>query len=290
MAEARTPEQGSMAADRGGGRAENKAPAGKSGAESGSRAGEPGGQLPGAGSAKLFAPLPKLDSRGAGRVGEVTAGGQALARGGARQDTQAKAREPLAARADDVAFPQAGVSPKPTTAMAGNARPGTPSPPAPAPAQTLPLGAMSESVVVTAPRPRLAGAAGQQLALSVAATSPRDVVSPDGSVTWRIGPGGRLSRSTDRGGTWQPQPSGVSVELLAGSAPSATVCWIVGRDATVIVTIDGAKWASRPFPERVDLVAVDATDARSAIVTTREGRRFATIDGGATWLEKRGRT
>jgi len=76
------------------------------------------------------------------------------------------------------------------------------------------------------------------------------------------------------------------LELLAGSAPSATVCWMVGRDAAVIVTTDGERWTTRPFSERVDLIAVEAADARSATVTTRDGRRFFTLDGGATWSAK----
>jgi photosystem II stability/assembly factor-like uncharacterized protein len=124
------------------------------------------------------------------------------------------------------------------------------------------------------------------MALESVNTAPREIRSPDGSVVWRIGPRGRLLRSTNRDTTWQTQPSGVSVELLAGSAPSATVCWIVGRDAMIIVTTGGAQWTTRPFPERVDLVAVEATDARSATVTTRDGRRFSTLDGGATWAAK----
>jgi len=110
-----------------------------------------------------------------------------------------------------------------------------------------------------------------------------DVASPDGESVWVFASGGRLWRSTDRRATWQPQTSGVTADLLAGSAPSATVCWLVGRDATVLVTTDGTRWSRVVFPEHVDLVTVTATDARSATVTTRDGRRFVTGDAGATW-------
>ena len=110
-----------------------------------------------------------------------------------------------------------------------------------------------------------------------------DVASPDGESVWVFASGGRLWRSTDRRATWQPQTSGVTADLLAGSAPSATVCWLVGRDATVLVTTDRTRWSRVVFPEHVDLVTVTATDARSATVTTRDGRRFVTGDAGATW-------
>jgi photosystem II stability/assembly factor-like uncharacterized protein len=113
-----------------------------------------------------------------------------------------------------------------------------------------------------------------------------DVTSPNGAAVWRFGSGGRLLKSTDRGTTWHAQPSGVTSDLLAGSAPSASVCWLVGRDGTVIVTSDSEHWSSRPLPARLDLVVVEAIDARQAIVTARDGRRFATSDGGTTWRTK----
>jgi hypothetical protein len=109
------------------------------------------------------------------------------------------------------------------------------------------------------------------------------VTSTDGVTRWRLGPGGRISRSTDSGATWQGQVSGTALDLLAGSAPGPLTCWAVGRDGTVLVTTDGETWGARHFPERVDLVSVHATDERSATVTARDGRRFTTNDGGLTW-------
>jgi photosystem II stability/assembly factor-like uncharacterized protein len=101
-----------------------------------------------------------------------------------------------------------------------------------------------------------------------------------------VGAGGRVSRSVDGGFSWQPQASGVTADLLAGSAPSPTVCWVVGKSGTVLLTTDGQRWQRRPFPDTVDLVAVMATDVRSATVVTRDGRRFETPDGGLTWSLK----
>src|SRR4051812_1271342 len=41
---------------------------------------------------------------------------------------------------------------------------------------------------------------------------------PDGSVTWRIGTAGLIQISADRGRTWQLQASGITTDLVAGSA------------------------------------------------------------------------
>jgi hypothetical protein len=110
--------------------------------------------------------------------------------------------------------------------------------------------------------------------------------APDGRVQWRLGPGGRIWRSTDAGSTWHWQLSGVSANLVAGSAPSATTCWAVGDAGIVLLTEDGQRWTLLPFPMRVDLAAVHAIDSRIATVTTRDGRRFETLDAGRTWSPK----
>jgi hypothetical protein len=112
------------------------------------------------------------------------------------------------------------------------------------------------------------------------------VSAPGGTVQWRLGAGGRLSRSVDAGASWQAQASGVTTDLLAGEAPSPSVCWIAGAAGTVLVTSDGQRWERRPFPEPVDLVAVTVSGSRTATVSTRDGRRFDTLDGGLTWSPK----
>lgn len=100
---------------------------------------------------------------------------------------------------------------------------------------------------------------------------------------WRVGPEGSIERSDDTGSTWQRQMSGISVDLLAGSAPSATVCWVVGRGGVVLRTTDGTTWAQIGSPSSTDLVSVEARDANQATVTTADGKRYATSDGGRTW-------
>ncbi len=82
------------------------------------------------------------------------------------------------------------------------------------------------------------------------------------------------------------QQSGVTTDLTAGAAPSATVCWIVGRSGTVIRTTDGEHWTLVITPTMENLAAVSAADANDATITTAGGRSFATSDGGANWRQQ----
>jgi outer membrane biosynthesis protein TonB len=109
-----------------------------------------------------------------------------------------------------------------------------------------------------------------------------DIRSPDPSIRWRIR-GGLVERSTDAGRTWTAAATGQVPGLVAGSAPSPTVCWIVGRAGVVLVTGDGTSWARRQVDPPVDLSGVAATDASVATVTAANGQSFATADGGLTW-------
>jgi len=112
-----------------------------------------------------------------------------------------------------------------------------------------------------------------------------DIVSPDPMSRWRIAGGRSVERSTDGGATWQPQQVGAASDLVAGSSPSPTVCWLVGRAGLVLLTIDGRQWRPVAFPVSADLSAVSASDARTAVVTTSDGRTFRTSDAGQTWAQ-----
>jgi hypothetical protein len=80
--------------------------------------------------------------------------------------------------------------------------------------------------------------------------------------------GAVLEHSVNGGSTWEGVTTNATTELTAGSAPSSTVCWVVGRAGTVLLSSDGRTWRRVAFPEPVDLAAVQATDARTATVTT----------------------
>lgn len=110
-----------------------------------------------------------------------------------------------------------------------------------------------------------------------------EVVAPGAQVHWRAGSGGQIERSQDSGATWEAQNAGTSQELLAGSAPSDSVCWIVGRSGTIVRTTDGRAWSRLESPVSADIVSVAATSAANATIATADGQRFLTRDGGKTW-------
>jgi hypothetical protein len=114
------------------------------------------------------------------------------------------------------------------------------------------------------------------------ASAPIEIRSPDTARRWRVR-GRVLERSLDGGRTWQVRSPALTVDALAGSAPSADVAWLVGRAGTVLRTTDGQQWARVPFPDTADLTAILAVSALEATVTTADGRRFRTRDGGLTW-------
>lgn len=110
------------------------------------------------------------------------------------------------------------------------------------------------------------------------------VPTPGNSVQWRIGPLGKIEHSRNAGGTWRAQPSGVDADLMAGSAPSETVCWVVGRAGTILRTTDGERWGKVPSPAPLDWTGVEARDALHAAVFAAAGnQRYVTTDGGRTW-------
>jgi photosystem II stability/assembly factor-like uncharacterized protein len=109
------------------------------------------------------------------------------------------------------------------------------------------------------------------------------IAAPGGLVSWRVGQAGVIEFSPDAGKTWTLQPSGVTTDLLGGSAPTDKVCWIVGSSGTILRTTDGGtRWQKLRAPVQDDIRAVAAVDARRATVSLTNGS-YQTTDGGATW-------
>jgi photosystem II stability/assembly factor-like uncharacterized protein len=76
----------------------------------------------------------------------------------------------------------------------------------------------------------------------------------------------------------------VDAVLVAGVAPSPTVCWLVGWRGVVLKTTDGGQtWTRVAFPEEINLAGVAAEDDRVATVTAADGRQLHTTDGGRGW-------
>ncbi len=135
------------------------------------------------------------------------------------------------------------------------------------------------------------GTAAAVAAPAVSAVSPQGLrrgfasfQSPPPVVAWNVGADGLIQRLGPGG--WESLPSGTSVDLLAGSAPSAQVCWVVGKNGTVLRTIDGGnRWQPITPPAPVDLVKIETSGPDSATVTTADGRQFSTTDGGRNWTK-----
>jgi hypothetical protein len=111
------------------------------------------------------------------------------------------------------------------------------------------------------------------------------ILTPGGTVLWRLRSSGKIERSSDRGITWSQQNSGVTLGLLAGSAPSDAVCWLVGSAGTILRTTDGGgHWSKVVSPITGDLGGIRAEDALHAtIFDASNNARLATTDGGVTW-------
>lgn len=109
------------------------------------------------------------------------------------------------------------------------------------------------------------------------------ISTPDPKVIWRITGAGFVERTTDGGATWNGQQPDPDVQLTAGSAPSAKVCWLIGKNGAILLTKDAAKWKKIPPPVPADFTEVTAKSASAATVTTADGQKFSTIDGGKKW-------
>jgi|CXWL01.1.fsa_nt_gi hypothetical protein len=107
------------------------------------------------------------------------------------------------------------------------------------------------------------------------------VTSPDQAFRWRV-VGLAVERTTDSGRNWQTLPIEVTKPMAAGAAPSAAVCWLVGRGGAVFLGV-GSNWKNVSLTDPVDLVRVSAIDSMNATVTAKDGRQFSTSDAGVRW-------
>jgi hypothetical protein len=151
-----------------------------------------------------------------------------------------------------------------------------------------PARGLAETVPTRPTPPPAAVAAGRGARSDVAAFTARqavnavEIASPNAAMRWLF-EGRQVLHSTNAGTTWQTATLPTTNVLTAGMSPAPSICWIVGRAGTVLVTSDGLRFTRVAFPEPIDLVSVTATDDRHAIVTSADGRTFRTEDQGANW-------
>jgi trimeric autotransporter adhesin len=122
-------------------------------------------------------------------------------------------------------------------------------------------------------------------AVQVTASTASVTVSEKIGALYRVTPDGSVERSADGGATWRLERLKTKAPIVAVSAPSGEICWLVGRGGTILLTKNAKSWKKVLPPVAIDLTGVTAQDARSAIVTTIDGREFSTTDGGKTWQQ-----
>jgi photosystem II stability/assembly factor-like uncharacterized protein len=109
------------------------------------------------------------------------------------------------------------------------------------------------------------------------------IPTPDASVKFRLAGGGFVESTTDGGATWNGQMVSQNARLIAGSAPSSKVCWVVGRDAAIALTKNGSDWERIDPPAQADFVSVTAKNDSTATVTTVGGKKYFTNNRGKKW-------
>jgi hypothetical protein len=143
------------------------------------------------------------------------------------------------------------------------------------------------------------GGGGAGAATGAATTTAPQKPTSDGffsavPVRWRLHAGGpteppsisAVERSKDGGASWERVQVPATPLLSAGSAPTNTICWLVGRAGAVLLSTDGTTFRQVTKPTEADLISVRALDARRATVRTNDGRTFTTTDGGLTWTPR----
>ena len=152
-----------------------------------------------------------------------------------------------------------------------------------APAAQAPAAASAPAIVAGNETEMTSSAMSGGAAGTSAAPMLNRIASPDSAMMWQFGSGGVIMRSQNSG-SWVPLHSGITSDLLAASAPSTDVCWVVGKSATVLRTVDrGAHWQIVTPPSREDFTMVTASDSNNATVIASNGSHYITHDGGVTW-------
>ncbi len=125
-----------------------------------------------------------------------------------------------------------------------------------------------------------------QVRVLQALPKPIVIASPDATKSWRISESGAIEFSRDSGVSWETQTTAPAGTLTSGFAPSAKVCWIVGRGGAVFRTANGTDWKQVATPTFQDLTGVTASNAKRARVTAADASVFVTRDGGKSWSQR----
>ena len=139
---------------------------------------------------------------------------------------------------------------------------------------------------VSAPQAKASSTTADQLQVREESPSPIVIRSPDATKSWRIAASGAIEFSGDSGVTWEMQRPEIVGAMMSGFAPSAKICWIVGRGGAVLRTVNGTDWKQVAAPTSQDLTSVIAWSAKRAQVTAADASVFVTKDGGKSWTQQ----
>jgi photosystem II stability/assembly factor-like uncharacterized protein len=115
-----------------------------------------------------------------------------------------------------------------------------------------------------------------------------DVSLIDASNGWAVGDGGTIIHTSDGGGTWGPQSSGVTQTLNAVHFSSDTTGWAVGDGGVIVRTGNGGTgWETQTSGTANDLNDVVFTPGASIGFAVGDAETvLATTDTGANWQAK----
>jgi len=148
-------------------------------------------------------------------------------------------------------------------------------------APTPPVPSRAPAPSISNISPPAAPATSSPTAATAPAVEPLVISSPNNNFRWRV-VGLEVERTNNGGTDWRPQMVKLTKAIAGGAAPSAAVCWLVGKGGTVFVAM-GSDWKDVSLTEKVDLTGVTAIDAMNATVTAVDRRQFSTSDAGVTW-------
>jgi photosystem II stability/assembly factor-like uncharacterized protein len=103
----------------------------------------------------------------------------------------------------------------------------------------------------------------------------RDITAANPDVLWAVGAAGKIFRTTNGGGTWNLQASGVSVDLRGACAVGADEAWAVGDNGTILHTTEGGG-GGLPVPS---VASMSPVAGPAGIEVTLKGSGFGAAQG-----------
>jgi photosystem II stability/assembly factor-like uncharacterized protein len=112
----------------------------------------------------------------------------------------------------------------------------------------------------------------------------RSIAFGDANTGWAVGNFGKIVNTTNGGGSWAAQTSGVSAHLNAVAALDASFAWIVGDGGKILHTSNGGATWNRQNSDPITSSGFSSVDFVSSTTGWVVGRSIVqTTDGGTTW-------